>query len=204
MSNLHTGPLVKLIFFCSFTELERLSKDFKNLFSNTDTCDVTFQVEDQSYKAHKVVLIARSPVFAAMFRHNSLEKQTGIITIPDCDADSFQKFLEFLYSGKLEDISFSTAMHLYKTSEKYDVEELKYFCVEYMEQYLDEDNVCDVMFLADMYDDTKLMAAAHDFFNIYTSKIVATAKWESLIENNFPLANKFITEEKRRRNIIRN
>ena len=138
--------------------------------------------------------MARSPVFGAMFHHESSEKQTGVITIPDCDPDSFIKFLEFLYCGKLEEVSFCTAFHLYSTSDKYDVQELKSFCVEFMERSLTEDNVCDAIILADMYNDTKLLSATQDFFNKNANRIVVTSKWKSLFKSNFNLVNNFIIE----------
>lgn len=136
--------------------------------------------------------MARSSVFAAMFEHDTSEKRTGIIDIPDCDPDSFHEFLDYLYCGKIENISFPSSLHLYKISDKYNVQELKSFCVEYMEQNLTKENVCDAVILADLYDETNLMSAAQVFFNKNLSQIVLTAEWENLMKNNYRLANKLI------------
>lgn len=138
--------------------------------------------------------MARSLVFAAMFEHDTSEKRTGIIDIPDCDPDSFHDFLDYLYCGKLENISFPSSLHLYKISDKYNVQELKSFCVEFMEQNLTEENVCDAVILAELYDETKLMSTAQAFFNKNVSKVVVTTAWEDLIKNKYRLANKLIIE----------
>ena len=89
-----------------------MSKNFKELFDK-ESCDVTLKIQDKEYKAHRSVLMARSSVLAANFKYDTLERQTGVIIIPDCDPDSFQLFLEYLYCGKLEELSFFSALNLY-------------------------------------------------------------------------------------------
>lgn len=181
-------------FLLLFSELDVLSDNFKDLSTNKVSCDTVLQVKDREFKAHKTILMARSSVFAAMFQHDTLEKQTGFIDIPDCDPDSFQEFLDYLYCGKLEDISYHSAFHLYITSSKYDVQKLKQFCVEYLIESLTIDNVCDIVKLADQYSDEKLMAAAQFFFNESWSKIFVTTEWESLLKDDYRLGNKLLME----------
>lgn len=149
---------------------------------------------DKEYQAHKAVLIARSSVFAAMFQHPMSEKQTGIINIQDCDPDSFEAFLEFLYSGKLEYLSFCSALHLYETSNKYNVEELKEFCRGYIMENLTVENACDAVILADKYDDAQLLSSAQSFFNENYNDVFQTTEWELLMKNNYRLANKLLKE----------
>lgn len=179
-----------------------LSENFKSLSKNKDSCDVILKVKEKEFRAHKVILMARSSVFAAMFEHDTAEKQTGIIDIPDCDPDSFHEFLDYLYCGKTENISFPSSLHLYKIADKYNVQELKYFCAEYMEQNLTEENVCDAVILADLYDETKLMSAAQAFFNKSLSKIAMTIEWENFMKNNYRLANKLIIQLSKKIKII--
>lgn len=149
---------------------------------------------DKEYQAHKAVLIARFSVFAAMFEHHMSEKQTGIIDIEDCDPDSFEVFLKFLYCGKLEDLSFCTALHLYETSNKYNIEELEEFCRGYVTENLTVVNVCDVVILADKYDDAQLLSSAQKFFNENYKEVFQTTEWECLMKNNYRLANKLLKE----------
>ena len=171
-----------------------MSENFKELFDNKENSDVTFKVQDKEYKAHRLVLMARSSVFAATFKHDTLESQTGVITIPDCDPDSFQKFLEYLYCGKLDELSLQSALSLYYTSNKYDVEELNAFCIEYLSQNLTPENLCEVAVFADKYDETKLFSVVQTFFNKNSLKIFLTSGWECLIKNDYRLGNKLLSE----------
>lgn len=116
----------------------------------------------------------------------------SIIDIPDCDPESFDEFLQFLYCGKLEDITFRSAFYLFCTSHKYGVQELKTFCIEYMERCLEEDNVCDVAELADMYEEETLLDAAQNFFNKNASNVLDTDDWDSLLKKNYCLAKRLI------------
>lgn len=169
-----------------------MSENLKSLSLNKEICDVTLNVQDKEYKAHKAILIARSSVFAAMFQHDSSEKKSGIINIPDCDPESFKEFLEFLYCGKLEETSSYNALHLYKTADKYDIQELKTFCSEFLMNNLTVENLCEIVILADKYDDVKLLSAAQCFFNKNLSKVLVTSEWECLLKTNYRLANKLM------------
>lgn len=174
--------------------LDKLSENFRDLFNDKETCDVTLKVTDKEYKAHRSVLIARSSVFAATFKHNLLERRTGVITISDCDSDSFQLFLDYLYSGKVEELSFRNAQSLYHTSEKYNVEELKTLCVEYLKQCLTVENVCEVAVFACKYDEAQLYKEVLEFFIKNSFKILFTSEWEYLMKNEYRLANKLLRE----------
>lgn len=173
-----------------------LSQNFKRLFADKDKCDVIIQLKERVLNAHKVVLMSRSTVFTAMFNNDMLEKQTGIVSISDCDSDAFQKFLEYLYSGELNDASFHNIYHLYRISDKYDVQELKSFCSEYMEKCVTEGNICDIAILADLYNEEKLFSAVQEFFNLNAHKIVKTTHWENFMKNNYPIGSRLINRLK--------
>lgn len=181
-----------------------MSENVKNLYINQEHCDITLKLQDKEFKAHKLILAARSPAFAAMFRHEMSEKQTGIINITDCDPESFPDFLEYLYCGKLENISFRNAVHLYKTAEKYNVDELKMFCKIRMEKNLKVENICDVFVLAEVYDEKELHAIALDFFSRNLREIFETSEWKALLKNNVDLANKLLIEMTSKVEVVQN
>lgn len=174
--------------------MDKLSEDFLDLFGQKENCDVTLKVKDKEYKAHRSVLIARSSVFAATFKHDKLEKQTGVITIEDCDPESFEEFLKYIYCGRLDEISCCYAFNLYYTSDKYDVQELKTFCIEYLMQCLTVENVCEVAVFADKYDEAKLFSTVQDFFNKNARKVFPTPEWDNLMAMHRRLGNKLLIE----------
>ena len=55
-------------------------------------CDVKFQVGEDTIPAHKYMLIARSPVFFAMFC-GGLAQKDGSIKIDDVESAAFRKML---------------------------------------------------------------------------------------------------------------
>lgn len=171
-----------------------MSENFKDLYDDKETCDVLLKVEDKEYRVHRSVLIARSSVFAATFKHDTLERQTGVITIPDCDSDSFQKFLDYLYSGKFEEMTFHEAQNLYYTSDKYDVKELKTFCIEYLTQCLTVENICEIAVFADKYEETELYKVVQDFFIKNSFEILLTSEWGHFLKNDCRLGNQLLTE----------
>lgn len=129
-----------------------------------------------------------------MFRHDTSEKETGTIIIPDIDPGPFEKFLDFLYTGELEDFSFDDIYVLYSIADKYDVQGLKKFCSKYMMQNLTVENFCDVAVLADRYNEMRLVSAVQGFFNRNVSHILETDEWKILLQQNLNLANKHIIE----------
>lgn len=179
-------------FLFLFSGLDKLSENFRDVFVDKETCDATLKVMDKKYRVHRSVLIGQSSVFAAIFKHGTLQKQTGVITISDCDPDTFQVFLEYLYSGKVEELSFRSAKTLYYTSDKYYVEGLKTLCVEYLMKCLTVENVCEVAVFADKHDETQLYNKVLEFFIKNCFKILFTSEWEYLLKNDYRLANNLL------------
>lgn len=171
-----------------FLEHYDLAEDFKNLFFSEECTDVTLKVKEKKFSAHKAVLVARSPVFAAMFKNEMSEKKTGFVNISDCDVEAFNVFLLFLYSGNL-DLKKCNVCHLYKISDKYDVSKLKLICVDFMIQNLSAENIFEILILGDQFSESQLLAEVQWFFNKKFEEIVSSKNWESFLKNNFRLAN---------------
>lgn len=191
-----------LIFFSFFLDLNLLSENLKGLYTGGEFCDVTLHVKNKEFKAHRIILAMRSSVFASYFKHETSEKQTGIIKIPDCDPDSFKDFLEYIYTGKLENTSLHGVLNLYRTAEKYNVQALKMFCIEYIKLNLNTKYFCNVVVLAEDYDDANLLAAAQNFFNRNLSEIFATAEWKNLMKSNNNLANSLLMQMSKRVQVV--
>lgn len=88
--------------------------------------DVDFLVGNESLGAHRFLLSASSPVFAAMFKSGMGEAQTGIVRISDVDPVTFKHFLEFLYTGRVA--ATAKREELFVVADKYQVETLAHLC----------------------------------------------------------------------------
>ena len=93
---------------------------------NRKMTDVEFLVKEEAFGAHRSLLSARSPVFAAMFSSGMKEAETGQVRVEDVDPTTFQQFLKFLYTGTFEP-SFMDG-DLFDVADKYQVETLMELC----------------------------------------------------------------------------
>ena len=113
---------------------EKLLDDMKELFMNKALTDVTFNVDGRQFRAHKLIMAARSPVFAAMFQHStSKENVTGIVDIPDIEANVFEELLRYIYTGqvplkRMDEV----AAGLLAAADKYLLEKLKKACGDHL------------------------------------------------------------------------
>ena len=105
---------------------EKFMADMAKLFLDKDSCDVTFELPDGVVRAHKSILTARVPVMEKMFGSGLEESKTNKVKIVDSDANSFDTFLRFVYSGELPDDAFhgKLARSLIVLANKYDVPDL--------------------------------------------------------------------------------
>lgn len=78
----------------------KLSEDLGNLFDNERFSDVSLAVNGREFQAHKAILAARSPVFAAMFEHEMEERKQNRVAITDVDDEVLKEMLRFIYTGK--------------------------------------------------------------------------------------------------------
>lgn len=143
--------------------LESLSKDLIQLLDNKEHSDAVLTCGDSSFPVHKNILATRSDVFAAMFRHDMEEKNTGVVDIEDMDSSVLEQFVKYLYSGKVEEISVDKCIQLYQVADKYAVQSLKDFCASFISENLSKDVVCRILLLADQVGDAKLLETAACF-----------------------------------------
>ena len=105
---------------------EELVKNFEKLFENVELSDITFNVCSQQFPAHKLILVTRSQVFAAMFQHPSKEKLSGVVDVPDIEPNVFKELLRYMYTGEVPlNRMDEVAIGLLATADKYLLENLK-------------------------------------------------------------------------------
>lgn len=166
--------------------------DFQKLLYNEDDTDVTIKVKEREFKAHRCILSARTPVFAAMFKQNMSERNTGIIPIDDCEPNIFQEFLHYVYTGSVKMFCHENVFDLYKLSDKYQVEELKEECLEYLKKILSVDTFCDVITLSLKHDEKELLRMATELFCTQMKDIIISVKWQSFICENPSYVNELL------------
>jgi speckle-type POZ protein len=79
----------------------KLCEDLASLLDDKNA-DFVFKVENEEIFAHKAILTARSPVFAAMFQHDMRENKTNEAEVTDVTPAAFKALLQFIYTGHCE------------------------------------------------------------------------------------------------------
>jgi hypothetical protein len=124
------------------------------MLNDPKSSDFTCIVGDRSFKVHKAVLAAASPVFDRMFSTPMIEAQTNEAKIDAIDPNIFEHLLRFIYAGKLPE-NFSeivVAVDLFKAAHYYEIEDLREICEEKIEDKLSEENAIQFYELAFVYD----------------------------------------------------
>ncbi len=93
----------------------------KMLFSPAAS-DVQLIVLNERIYAHKFILCAKSDVFAAMFRHGTLESLTNEIVITDFSVATVKDMVEFMYTDSFRiDLTVEDSKQLLVIADKYQV-----------------------------------------------------------------------------------
>ena len=106
-----------------------LKIDMAALRKSPSTTDVTIICDEKEFRVHKMILSARSSVFATMFCHKDFkENKTSEVVITDCDKDVMEMFLKNVYEGAVAKTTFEAAEGLINIATKYDVQPLVDAC----------------------------------------------------------------------------
>jgi len=153
--------------------------DFENLFISQSGSDVSFIIDRQEIKAHKTILSARSPVFAAMFHSDMKERVMDRIDIPDISPDIFNELLRFIYTDRVE-LTESNPTSLLAAADKYLLQLLKIKCEEFLIKGLSVENCIEMMTLADLHTALNLKKMTEEYFRSHHTEIRKTESWKVL------------------------
>ena len=74
-------------------------------------------VNSTEHKAHKALLAAQSPVFAAMFENDFEEKRENKVRITDIAGDTCQELVRYIYTGQVGEMD-RLALELMEAADK--------------------------------------------------------------------------------------
>ncbi|XP_057334007.1 speckle-type POZ protein-like [Microplitis mediator] len=164
----------------------RIVDDLEELFDSKLKSDVVLIVGDKKIKTHKSILIARSPVLAAMFMHNTVENKNNEINIIDIKAEIIEKMLKFIYTDKVENID-DDAEYLLEVADKYQVQMLKELCEKSLSKSVTTENAVKIMILADRHNAKQLLKFVIDFIVTNAEDVIETNDYKFIEKSNFHL-----------------
>ncbi|XP_014204009.1 protein maternal effect lethal 26-like [Copidosoma floridanum] len=174
---------------CTLTPLKckpqlTLLNDIERVFNQKELTDVTLVVNGKDLYAHKVILAARSPVFLAMFKNNSIEKLQNRVEITDSNVDVIDEMLYFMYTGKTHEDE-TLVRGLLIAADKYDIPELKDICVQCLFDNINVTNALEILILADRHSCPELKKKTCEFIVMYKDNIINSAEYTEL-KNSHP------------------
>ncbi|CAD6205176.1 unnamed protein product [Miscanthus lutarioriparius] len=125
-----------------------------SLLLSQEGTDVTFQVGDEKFIAHRCLFAARSAVFKAELFGAMKEGTTDtVVHIDDMDAKSEEEEEEYMWQDLLV------------AADRYDVPRLRLICERMLCPYINTDTVATMLELADKHHCNGLKDACLDFLN---------------------------------------
>ena len=131
----------------------------------TTLCDVTLQVEEETFQAHRLVLAARSPYFCGMFcgkfRESTIDSSTPIV-LQDLDQRAFRIVLDAMYSKEVE-LSEENVTDVLCAAHMLQVTDLIELCESFIEQNLSVSEYLKFLQLAEKYEMPNLECRIESF-----------------------------------------
>uniref|UniRef100_A0A0N5AB14 BTB domain-containing protein n=1 Tax=Syphacia muris TaxID=451379 RepID=A0A0N5AB14_9BILA len=173
-----------------------LREDYMKMLRDGVLTDFVIRVQGREIKAHRAILAARSPVFAAMLctHEDTNEAKTGVVVIEDLDYETVNEMLNFIYCGRcIKDFSeFSFASDLLIAADKYGLEELKSRCERALVQALTYENACDLLVISDVYRAQRLRQRAVEYIIQHPLNITSTAGWDNIVKAHHDLVTEIV------------
>uniref|UniRef100_A0A0A6YWS7 TD and POZ domain containing 8 n=3 Tax=Mus musculus TaxID=10090 RepID=A0A0A6YWS7_MOUSE len=162
-----------------------LEDDVGELWENSLFTDCCLLVAGHEFRAHKVILAARSPVFRAMFEHEMKVRLTNRVEIHDLDPQVFKEMMGFIYTGKASHLhSYSMASDVLAAADRCGLKGLKVMCEDALCRNLSVENAAHTLILADLHSIEHLKIQALDFITVYASEVSKTSGWMSMRESH--------------------
>jgi hypothetical protein len=161
-------------------------KQLADMYAHQNHCDVQFTFKgDERVGGHVNILVARSPVFAAMFEHDMKEAATGEVVIDDVQPDIFKQLLHYIYCGRLLTAltEEATAQPLFVAADKYDINDLKEECVRFLLTCVRVENAINLLVWAHLHSVDELQQTVVSFMTLQGKEVCHLKEWEDLTKN---------------------
>ncbi|KAM0924576.1 hypothetical protein ACQ4PT_004562 [Festuca glaucescens] len=184
--------------------LSDVHQHFDHLLQNKVGADVAFEVNGETFAAHRCVLAARSKVFMAQLFGPMAENNTSsVIHIKDMEAKVFAALLRFIYTDSFPEMDKDNNMEeeggqneeevevvmwlqdLFVAADRYDLQRLKFLCEEYLAEDISVSSVASTLALAEQHYCHGLKEACLKFIQVQSppclEKVMASDGWELII-----------------------
>ncbi|PWA74148.1 ARM repeat protein interacting with ABF2 [Artemisia annua] len=161
--------------------------------NNSEFSDVTFMLEGKVFFAHRIVLVASSDAFRAMFDGGYKERDAKVVQIPNIRWETFELMMRFIYTGSVE-VNVGIAQDLLKAADQYLLDGLKRLCEYTMARDIKADNLRLMYDLSETYNAVSLRNACILFVLDQFDKLHSKPWYASFLLQILPeIRNYFMT-----------
>lgn len=151
--------------------------------------DVVLEVGDEKegrsleeLPCHANILCARSPVFRAMFQHDTAEARTRRVRVPDVEPYVARQLLHYMYTGTLGENARGKEDQLLAAADKYSLLELKKLCEKVLCREVQASSVLKLLVVADRHDATELKATCVKVVVERSQEVVRQPGWRDVLK----------------------
>ncbi|GBM31306.1 TD and POZ domain-containing protein 4 [Araneus ventricosus] len=154
---------------------ESLPEIVKLLYHDKSLWDVKLKTITGENRAHKLILSATSSVFKKMC--DIMEyKGSKYIDVEDLDQRTVRRMLKYIYTSRVENLTWESATSLYEAANKYAILGLKNICSSYIINNLSTSNVSGALFLAENHADDEIKSAILEYLVKHGNELV-NSEW---------------------------
>jgi kelch-like protein 20/kelch repeat/BTB domain-containing protein 2 len=149
--------------------------------------DVDLEVSGKTFKGHKLILAAVSPVFEKMFQGKSQENQNNRVIIKDVRADVFEELMTYIYSGQLPHLK-EMSSELLEVADRYWILPLLQICMNDVLENMSVEDAAATYVLADRHSLHQVKPVIIHFMKKHFYEVATSAGWLSLGNHHPQLA----------------
>eukprot|EP00102_Acyrthosiphon_pisum_P015469 XP_008186033.2 PREDICTED: kelch-like protein 2 [Acyrthosiphon pisum] len=158
---------------------DRILEDLQSLRKNEVLCDIRFETDDGCTTfGHKIVLMAASPYFSAMFS-NFDERNEDLVNIRELDSTILQVLVDYIYTGEIM-VTKENVQVLLPAANVLQLEYVINACAEFLQKQLDASNCIGIRAFADLHNCTELLASSETLIKKQFLEVVKSDEFLSL------------------------
>lgn len=160
----------------------RLAVDFSALLQDDTLADIELVCGADSLRAHRLVLAARSPVFAAQLSGPLARPGSAILEVsPEIEVDTLRRLLAWIYGEEFDcAASAAEAQALFAAADFYALPDLVRVCSRRLVAAMETGDVIASLLLAQRHNCAELKRAALIFLSTRAVEAMGSADWHSL------------------------
>ncbi|XP_008556049.1 speckle-type POZ protein B-like [Microplitis demolitor] len=145
---------------------------------------IALVVGDKKIRAHRNLLMSRSPVFCAMIIQQLKKNRKYEMNISDMDPDICEKLVEFIHTDNVTNLD-EVAERLFEAADKYQIPTLKNLCEESFRKNVNVENAVQYLVLLDRhYANKECLNYIIDFIVINSKIITETEEFKALLNTS--------------------